>query len=253
DRDETGCRFSLMPLDVPPPRGPLFIFGDPFLRRFVTIYDKSGPAVGFAVSKQKAMDELEASKLIVTSGGEEYHQHTKAPSSLASPMSVGLSAGYMTDDTASDSVSDSVSDRVSDRVSERVERLERSAAPSEDWSAKLGGDIPKSDSPEMKSEWRAAQGRALGQRVGGEDEGHLGRRLRSEVRKGRRRPEGHAVGVHPAAQGLTRPREVCAPSKMVHCWLVATPEQASSVGSSLTGFNGLPVRRIHATTTMYHK
>eukprot|EP00439_Symbiodinium_sp_Y106_P086875 s275_g36.t1 len=71
DKDETGCSFSLMPLDVPPPRGPLFIFGDPFLRRFVTIYDKSGPSVGFAVSKHEAMDEIQASKLIVTAAGSE--------------------------------------------------------------------------------------------------------------------------------------------------------------------------------------
>jgi len=102
DRDESGCSFSLMPLDVPPPRGPLFIFGDPFLRRFVTIYDKSGPAVGFAVSKHEAMDEIQASKLIVTSGAtdaEAWHHHQRQElSPLASPMSVGLAAGYMTDD-----------------------------------------------------------------------------------------------------------------------------------------------------------
>jgi len=44
-----------MALDVPPPKGPLFIFGDPFLRRFVTIFDNGnsgGPRVGFAVSNQ---------------------------------------------------------------------------------------------------------------------------------------------------------------------------------------------------------
>ncbi|CAE7779778.1 Ctse [Symbiodinium pilosum] len=102
DRDETGCSFSLMPLDVPPPRGPLFIFGDPFLRRFVTIYDKSGPSVGFAVSKHEAMDEFQAAKLIVTTGGssvEDWHPHQKQElSPLASPMSVGLAAGYMTDE-----------------------------------------------------------------------------------------------------------------------------------------------------------
>merc|ERR1719456_2027672 len=54
DRSASECSFSLMALDVPPPKGPLFIFGDPFLRRFVTIFDngnKGGPRVGFGVSK----------------------------------------------------------------------------------------------------------------------------------------------------------------------------------------------------------
>merc|ERR1719162_2782335 len=55
DKSSSGCEFSLMALDVPPPKGPLFIFGDPFLRRFVTIFDNGnagGPRVGFAVAKQ---------------------------------------------------------------------------------------------------------------------------------------------------------------------------------------------------------
>merc|ERR1719210_3261030 len=43
DRSSSGCSFSLMALDVPPPKGPVFIFGDPFLRRFVTIYDRTKP------------------------------------------------------------------------------------------------------------------------------------------------------------------------------------------------------------------
>lgn len=53
DRSSFDCAFSLMPLDVPPPKGPLFIFGDPFLRRFVTVFDHKGPRVGFAVAKHK--------------------------------------------------------------------------------------------------------------------------------------------------------------------------------------------------------
>jgi len=55
DRSDT-CELSLMSLDVPPPRGPLFILGDPFLRRFLTVFDKegpNGPRVGFAVASHE--------------------------------------------------------------------------------------------------------------------------------------------------------------------------------------------------------
>merc|ERR1719215_143727 len=81
DRSANGCSFSLMALDVPPPKGPVFIFGDPFLRRFVTIYDRQKPAVGFAVAKHEgAADEVAASKLIAHIGGEQSTAAT-APSS----------------------------------------------------------------------------------------------------------------------------------------------------------------------------
>jgi len=56
DKSEGDCSFSVMSLDVPPPKGPLFIFGDPFLRRFVTIYDRAGPKVGFAAAKHAGTD-----------------------------------------------------------------------------------------------------------------------------------------------------------------------------------------------------
>jgi hypothetical protein len=64
DRTEDGCSTALMTLDVPPPKGPLFIFGDPFLRRFVTVYDMDGPSVGFAVAKHNDVSESDVPSLI---------------------------------------------------------------------------------------------------------------------------------------------------------------------------------------------
>lgn len=69
DKGSDGCSVSLMTLDVPPPKGPLFVFGDPFLRRFLTVYDRDGPQVGFAVASQPDMTPELASQLLATVGG----------------------------------------------------------------------------------------------------------------------------------------------------------------------------------------
>lgn len=58
DKAGHNCEVSLMALDVPPPKGPLFVFGIPFLQKFYTVYDHYNNRVGFAVAKhagQKAM------------------------------------------------------------------------------------------------------------------------------------------------------------------------------------------------------
>jgi saccharopepsin len=64
DKSSTTCDFSLMALDVPPPKGPVFIFGDPFLRRFVTIFDRQQSRVGFAVAKHGSESNIVAEGLI---------------------------------------------------------------------------------------------------------------------------------------------------------------------------------------------
>merc|ERR1712048_1514922 len=49
------CSLSLMSLDVPPPKGPLFVFGIPFLQRFYTVYDDEQMRIGFALATNKSV------------------------------------------------------------------------------------------------------------------------------------------------------------------------------------------------------
>jgi len=78
------CALSFMSLDVPPPKGPLFIFGDPFLRRFVTIYDRSGPRVGFAVARHSG--ETKSSSIMATLGSAKEDKEERPVSPTDAPM-----------------------------------------------------------------------------------------------------------------------------------------------------------------------
>mmetsp|Transcript_36455 Transcript_36455/g.79777 ORF Transcript_36455/g.79777 Transcript_36455/m.79777 type:complete len:438 (+) Transcript_36455:55-1368(+) len=51
DRTQFSCGLSLMNLDVPPPKGPLFVFGIPFLQRYYSVYDQKNRRVGFSVAR----------------------------------------------------------------------------------------------------------------------------------------------------------------------------------------------------------
>lgn len=113
DKGQGTCDFSLMALDVPPPKGPLFIFGDPFLRRFVTIYDRQGPRVGFAVAKHGNMDAAAADRIISRVGdaaqagqSTEAAQYQYSPSQVTEP----LDSGMMTGDPSSSGSDDSSAD-----------------------------------------------------------------------------------------------------------------------------------------------
>lgn len=72
DKDNAGatCSFSILPLELPPPKKGLFILGDPFLRRFVTVFDRAGSRVGFAAAKRAGMDAKAVSRLISGAASE---------------------------------------------------------------------------------------------------------------------------------------------------------------------------------------
>jgi len=69
DRSEDGCSVALMTLDIPPPKGPLFIFGDPFLRKYYTVYDRENMNVGFALAKHPGMDHKRPILIDLGTGG----------------------------------------------------------------------------------------------------------------------------------------------------------------------------------------
>jgi len=83
DEAKDSCEVSLMNLDVPPPRGPLFIFGIPFLEKFYTVYDSVNSQIGFAVAKHSnlstppglIMSQLDASVKSPGSGRRGSRRH----------------------------------------------------------------------------------------------------------------------------------------------------------------------------------
>jgi hypothetical protein len=59
DKGDSFCDVSLMSLDVPPPKGPLFVFGIPFLQKYYSVYDYATSSVGFAVAKHEGEAPME--------------------------------------------------------------------------------------------------------------------------------------------------------------------------------------------------
>jgi len=64
DQSPGYCEVSLMALNIPPPRGPLFILGIPFLEKFYTVYDNVNHQIGFAVAKHASNTSLPPSLIM---------------------------------------------------------------------------------------------------------------------------------------------------------------------------------------------
>jgi hypothetical protein len=53
------CGPAFMPIDVPAPRGPIFVFGEFFLRRFYTVFDRDENIIGLSVANHDPISKTD--------------------------------------------------------------------------------------------------------------------------------------------------------------------------------------------------
>ena len=66
--EQTSCVLGFRALDIRPPRGPIWILGDVFLRKYFSVFDKShpsGPRVGFALARHDTSHQPQAGPVAV--------------------------------------------------------------------------------------------------------------------------------------------------------------------------------------------
>jgi len=51
------CQPAFMPIDVPAPRGPIFVFGEYFMKKFYTVFDRDQNVVGLSIANHKQINE----------------------------------------------------------------------------------------------------------------------------------------------------------------------------------------------------
>jgi hypothetical protein len=59
EKEGSRCWPKINKLDLPPPIGPIMLLGEPFLRRFVTVFDRAALRVGIAVAVHKTPSDVE--------------------------------------------------------------------------------------------------------------------------------------------------------------------------------------------------
>lgn len=175
DRDASSCSLSLMALDVPPPKGPVFIFGDPFLRRFVTVFDRAQSRVGFAVSKQAGGDDA-----IATIGNQAETQEagSSGGSAGAPVVELHLESGMMTDDEGGSSSGGDAGDSSSQSPSspdptarDAADSLSSQSLPTPDPTAQRSPTLDSTAADHTLTDAYAASDTTAPQRVDGAAEG----------------------------------------------------------------------------------
>jgi hypothetical protein len=52
DNLSDSCKLAFMPMDIPQPRGPILIFGEYFMKKFYTVFDRDENVIGLAYANQ---------------------------------------------------------------------------------------------------------------------------------------------------------------------------------------------------------
>ncbi|KAK2196981.1 bifunctional Aspartic peptidase A1 family/Aspartic peptidase domain superfamily/Peptidase family A1 domain [Babesia duncani] len=63
-KEDNACSVGIIPLDIPPPKGPLFVIGVNFIRKYVTIFDRDSMTVGFVPAADNMDDTSVQSELM---------------------------------------------------------------------------------------------------------------------------------------------------------------------------------------------
>lgn len=58
EKTDAGCGVRIAKIDIPAPRGPVFLLGYPFLKKFYTIYDRESLKVGVSVAAHDNLDNV---------------------------------------------------------------------------------------------------------------------------------------------------------------------------------------------------